>query len=95
MKTVKTQLKQLAFDIRELKNKIRTTMQSGAYAGRDQFALMQLKHHFRHKHIAYCLMRGRTIDEIEGNAKTPRDQAYINTLLEQFKELSHEAVCAG
>jgi hypothetical protein len=46
-----------------------------------------LKIDFRHKHIAYCLLRGRTIDEIEHPAEDNKpDQTLIKEILNAYTE---------
>jgi len=65
---LKTELKSLGKDITELKSEIKTHQRADKYAGSLQNKLRYLKHDFRHKHIAYCLMRGVHLELIE----TPR-----------------------
>ena len=62
---VKNVLKVEAKELSALKIEIKETMRSGKYAGKLQWQLSLKKSEWRHKHIAYCLLRGRTIDEIE------------------------------
>jgi len=48
---------------------------------------------FRHLHVARCLLKGRTMLEIEGsdtNRKSKRDEKYLAKLLEKWTPL-HEA----
>lgn len=85
MKTIKSELKTLALELRELKNKINNGMRAGEHMWREQNKLPEQKHEFRHKHIAYCLLRGRTIEQIECNYSNSRDDGYVEILLEQFK----------
>jgi hypothetical protein len=52
-----------------------------------------LKFEFRHKHIAYCLLRGRTIEQIEMPAKDNQpDIQYIERIQNEYRE---EDVCVG
>ena len=38
--------------------------------------LVKAKYAFRHKHIAYCLLRGRTIEQIESIGSRCKDKCY-------------------
>src|SRR4030043_392970 len=64
-KSLKEELKVSAVEIRELKNETKETQKKGNYAGSLQYALFKLSREYRHKHIAYCLMRGRSYEQIE------------------------------
>ena len=42
-------------------------------------------YNYRHMHIAYCLMRGRTIEQIEVPAENnPRNQNRIDKIMEDY-----------
>lgn len=60
-------------------------------------ALGKAQYEFRHKHIAYCLVRGRTMDQIEKPFHYNKpDMKYVNQLVENLKkELENEqkALC--
>jgi len=64
---VKEELKAKAKKLSALKIEIKETMRSGKYAGRLQGNLIDDVCEWRHKHIAYCMLKGRTLDEIESN----------------------------
>jgi hypothetical protein len=51
-----------------------------------------LKYEFRHKHIAYCLIRGRTRDEIEHPAK---DNQPCESYIKEIQDAYTEDVCAS
>jgi hypothetical protein len=53
----------------------------------------KLKHEFRHKHIAYCLLRGRTRDEIEHPADDNKPDE--NLIREIYDAYTEENVCVG
>ena len=71
--------------------------------------LNRLKYEYRHHHIAYCELRGRTRDRIERpNDKHQPNESYINEIKEQYdwtpeeieayeerKNKREEAVCIG
>lgn len=88
---LKIELKQLAKTIKDLKL-TRKDVPNGYVSG-----LEGLSHNFRIKHIAYCLLRGRTIDQIENKmsehneywGKRAHKQAF--KLVEQIKsEVANE-----
>ena len=88
---MKEELKQLAADIRNgklgRKPKFRN---NNNYNDWDNLSYNRFS--FRHNHIAYCTIRGRSRQEIE----VPRDdnlpnEGYINSIIETY----NEAVCAG
>lgn len=59
IKKMKQELKQLARQIKEKKSQ-RCKENCGYVSG-----LNELRHQFRYKHIAYCLTRGRTIEQVD------------------------------
>lgn len=61
MQALKQELKLYAAEIREKKGQ-RKGSPDGYVEG-----LFNLQYEYRHHHIAYCLMRGRTIGQIEKN----------------------------
>lgn len=48
---------------------------------------------FRHRHIAYCLMRGRTIKQIEPKVHqgNERSEELVQKFIDQYKDLETEA----
>lgn len=67
IKELKSQLKSHASLIRELKSQ-RKTSSNGYVSG-----LSSEQQTFRIKHIAYCLLRGRTLEQIENKLRDPKD----------------------
>jgi len=59
LKEMKCYLKEVAVDIREKKS-LRKSMPHGFVGGLDD-----LRWTYRHYHIAYCLLRGTSMDRIE------------------------------
>jgi hypothetical protein len=49
--------------------------------------LLAKKEEFRAMHIAYSMLRGRTYEEIESNAKTPPKQYLVDKYTKRFKEM--------
>jgi hypothetical protein len=103
---LKSELKQLAHQIQEAKTNYKQCQRE--HNGCDGYLegepghqkwiggycsiIKKLKHEFRHKHIAYCLLRGRTIDEIERPAEDNKpDQTLIQEITDAYRE---EDVCA-
>ena len=81
IKEVKENQKVLAKEIKKLKGQ-RKKVKNGAVAG-----LWMASWTYRHWHIAYCLFRGRKMEEIE---RTNREDNYpsksrYNSCLEQIK----------
>jgi len=69
--TLKSELKQLAVELKTDKADIKTTQKecgSGAACGQ-QSGLHFKKRACRHKHIAYSMMRGRTYEQIEAKCR--------------------------
>lgn len=83
--------KELAQQLREAKVLIH---QPHTY--KEMWAVRDLKHTYRHRHIAYCLLRGRTMEQIEkpreNNQPNARDIEMFKTCYEEAFELeTHEA----
>jgi len=65
MTETKQTLKTLAAQIRELKPTRKADKRNGRELWQIEVDLYSLRHKYRHLHIAYCLVRGRTYEEIE------------------------------
>jgi hypothetical protein len=97
---LKNELKELAENIRKAKSDCKAFQREhggsdGDWAGKpgespwiSHYSIIsKLKHEFRHKHIAYCLLRGRTLDEIEHPAEVNKpDQTLIQEILHAYTE---------
>lgn len=84
---LKLELKALARDIKS-KKKSRKEYSNGYVPG-----LSDARWEYRHKHVAYCLARGRTLEQIEPNNRIgtpPLDMNFINWILSSMKEDSNE-----
>lgn len=81
IKSLKSDLKSLASKITQLKS-TRKSVPCGYVA--DLAATQQL---FRHKHIAYCLMRGRTMEQIENSNRENNkpDMKMVEWIMESMK----------
>lgn len=91
MKQIKLELKESAKEIRYLKSQ-RKSFSSGYVPG-----LISKQYHYRHMHIAYCLMRGRTIDQIENKVReyNTHDETLVQKYINQFTEVLNEALHIG
>ena len=76
LKKIKSELKSEGKAIREIKNEIKDRMRYGT-AGVLQVKLIDRKHDFRHRHIAYCELRGtprHLIEQPRENNKPNEDK---------------------
>lgn len=92
LKIMKAELKVLAIEIRELKNQ-RKPMK-GYVPG-----LSSSQYSYRINHIARCLLRGRTMEQIENKHRDPNDQnhkwayeAAMRTVARVMEEVNGEAI---
>ena len=96
---LKEEQKKLAEKIKETKDKARgnVELEPGDYPSTYQYQLLGLKHEYRHKHIAYCLLRGRKYEEIERTCRDDHkpDFGYIDRIKESYAEAIHENVCVS
>lgn len=92
---LKQHIKELATEIKE-KKALRKESKYGFVAGLDR-----LRYEVRHHHIAYCLLRGRTMEEIE--YKSRKDHSpngrYIAQIMESIEPreviANAEAICCS
>lgn len=80
---VKENLKAEAKVIRETKIELKEAMRNGTGAWRLQGQLSSRKREWRHKHIAYCLLKGRKLEEIEFNSWKAGSPSF--QLIEKYK----------
>lgn len=69
LQEVKVQQKTWAKEIKKLKSTRKTDKRDGRSLWKIELDIVRLKYKFRHHHIVYCEIRGRTREEIE----QPRD----------------------
>lgn len=90
LKEMKTYLKETAVTIRSKKSE-----RKGAKFGWVQ-GLDDLRYRYRHCHLAYCLLRGRTMEQIERSCRTDNlpDENYVDSLMKpvqiRWKEMQEE-----
>lgn len=77
---LKTEAKEISTSKVECKNKQR----SGAYAGHEQGSLLNKRYEWRHKFIAYCQLKGRTLEEIEPKCRIGNEPD--QNLVDKFKQ---------
>jgi len=80
---VKEVLKVEANELTTLKRELKETQRCGKYAGNLQCDLSGKRYRWRHKFIAYCILKGREIDEIE--KRCHEDNQPNLQLVEQYK----------
>ena len=85
---IKEMLKSEAKELRVLKDEIKSAMRDGSICTAPnwnfQSKLETLRYDWRHKHIAYCLIKGRSIEEIEPYCS--KDNPRNDNLIEKYRK---------
>jgi len=91
IKDLKEEIKVLSKTIHD-KKKERKTVPNGYVPG-----LLGLRGDARYKHIAYCLLRGRTMEQIEQKTHDPVHMAWVERIMATItmEVLHEEAVCGS
>lgn len=91
---LKSELKQLAREIREWKNnrKQDKRRELGMRQWEIESKITWRSYDFRHKHIAYCMLRGRTYEQIENYCKESPDFDRIKRIMEEYEP---KTLCAS
>ena len=87
---LKLVLKELAQKIRSLKIGTRIYQKEhGGCHGAIGFNMFAAQREYRHKHIAYCLLRGKTIEQIERTTRPDHkpDWCLIDAAQKQYQEV--------
>ena len=95
--TLKQELKELSERIRKTKPEMKDYQRAhhGDH-GTLGWNLGKAQYEFRHKHIARCLLKGRTIEQIEHPHSKKRNDVYIEKLMaEHGEEIPDETLCAS
>ena len=58
-----------------------------------QYKLYRLQDKYRHKHIAYCMLRGRTYEQIERKCEVSPDFNQIERIMGEYEQ--KQALCAS
>jgi len=98
----KQELKALASKIRSDKSSFRKSQSIGKATYSMGHELMSERIDFRHQHIAYCLLRGRTYEQIEPKVAPGNEpmMARVYAIMDKRRIVTEEAsdaeaVCAG
>jgi hypothetical protein len=62
---VKEEQKQLAQNLKQAKLEFKDKQRNHTVTYKDHWNLAKLQSDFRHRHIAYCLIKGRSYEQIE------------------------------
>jgi len=84
---LKEEQKSLAKRIREQKEEVKNTQRSGSFAWQHQALLLKMQREYRHKHIAYSMLLGRTMEQIEPKVREHNEpsMATVKRLMDQYK----------
>lgn len=89
---MKEELKELAIHIRNGKSGRKPRFRNESNK-KDWASLEYNKHHFRHLHIAYCTIRGRSREEIEQPRWYNKPNEYlINKIIDRYNAEREEAL---
>ena len=101
LKREKEALKNIALSIRTAKRCLKDTFRQrsiinegnhtkiiwGSLSPREfKRKIIYLKFEFRHRHIAYCLVRGRTYEQIENKTRSPANKDLISELKKKLEK---------
>lgn len=89
--TIKESQKELARKIRNGKTLRKPANRGEETSLDDWYKLERNQYEYRHRHIAYCELRGRTREQIENKTNNPPNNNYIDKLKEEW---SHEEQAA-
>ncbi len=99
LQILKNELKQLAKDLRHFKSVRNNSFRSHSIlrapdylreAQRAQSSIWKRKYEYRHKHIAYCQLRGRLREQIERPASwNLPNEDYILELMEKYRQVMY------
>jgi ATP/maltotriose-dependent transcriptional regulator MalT len=84
--TLKKELKQRALQIRQERAAFKEAQRQGVSIWKALGDLGKSVHWYRHHHIVYCLLRGRTQEQIEKPVRDFPDQGLIDRLLQQYRD---------
>ncbi len=83
-KFLKFELKLEAQKLRKIKTDIKTKQRAGQYAGHEQSELLTLKWNYRHRFIAYCMMRGREYKQIERTCRVEPNHDWVKEIINEY-----------
>jgi hypothetical protein len=90
--TYKAQLKTLAKDLHDSKRDLREHMKANSYKIEEQWHITKAKKQYRALHVAYCMARGRKLEEVEAKVSldNPLDLSAVQVLLNEIQQLDLE-----
>ncbi len=94
MNLLKNELKAKAAEIRKTRVELKELQRSGQIAGHHQYSLISLKRDYRHRHIAYSMLRGRSYEQIEPKCREDH-KPNMDLVKEIMDEYAKENVCVG
>jgi len=86
LQKLKQQQKEYAVEIRKAKS-TRKSCENGYVP-----LLDNMRWNARHNHIAYCMLRGRSYEEIEKSCHEPANMARVEKIMEEYRD---EDVCTS
>lgn len=89
---IKSELKTLAVDLHVSKKDLRLHMKENTYKVQEQYHVTKAKREYRHLHMAYCLLRGRTTEEVERKVRENNalNMDLVNEFLADFNAMEKE-----
>ena len=89
LRELKRELRQYYDDINSMKWPDVEKKYKGRYSYDIERDIKKAKYEFRHQHIAYCLARGRSYEQVEQKVRENNEpnQEYIEKLLETYPAL--------
>jgi len=91
---MKEQIRALKFNLKQIAKEIKNqkVLRKKSHPHHDKYkgdySLYYLRDEFRHKHVAYCLARGRTLDQVDKGVKLDMDR--VNWILKTMNPESKE-----
>lgn len=91
---LKKDLKNLAQELKKWKSsrKLNKRLQLKMPLWEIESKIYRLKVEFRHKHIAYCMLRGRSYEQIESYCRVSPDFNRVECIMGQYEQ---KAVCVS
>jgi hypothetical protein len=88
---IKADLKARAKALRTKKEEVKVAQRAGTQSGQSDLIAQQWD--YRHRHVAYCLVRGRTMEQIEKNPRRPLNDKLLKSYTEGYR--LHVAIKKG
>jgi hypothetical protein len=98
LKAMKAHIKTLVAEQKSLKLQRKTTKFTGTREMEPYQAVYQHaenRFELRHLYLAYGIMRGRSVEQIESKSKTPYNEKTLEKILKTYDHEGSQNVCAG